>query len=120
MKRSNGLSHWGQIGICSHLEVIETKIVVIALESHPVRSNPKRNDQTLNASSFFKDQITQCFIDSYWASDVLIVSESWQKVLTKSRIMISPEMLEGVVPRGDDAFRVALTLGQRTEAVRRT
>jgi hypothetical protein len=64
VKRSDGLSHWSQIGICSHLEVIETKIVVIALERHSVRGNPKCNDQTLNASSFFEDEITQFFSDS--------------------------------------------------------
>lgn len=34
--------------------------------------------------------------------------------------MISPEMLEGVIPRRDDTFCIAQALGQRAEAVRRS
>lgn len=120
MQRGHGWRHWCKIAVRSHFEVIETKIVIIALERYTVCSDPKCNDQALYPGGFFEDEITQFLRDRYWASNVLVVPKPWEKMLSERRVMISPEVLEGVVPGGDDAFRVAQALGQRAEAVRRT
>lgn len=118
VQRGHRLGHGREIRVRGDLEIIEAKVVVAALEGHPVRSNPECNDQTLHASGPFEDEITQLARDRDGSSDELVVPEPRKKMLPEGGIMVSPEVLERVVPRCDDAFGIAQAFGQGAEAIR--